>query len=817
MEGKKVVFHLEEEAPIGGKEQREKAGRRERLAPTGYRKPALPSPFWKNVRVIVTADDLEKGTLPEDVVCFDEDQGPRESMEDQALVAQLGPDAWLYAVLDGHGGKDAADYFANRIAATLLEYLQRGSYRQSEDKIRMAITAAFLSEDKRWFERNRDDWSGTTFTGVLVTPSALVTINLGDSRTLIQDTYGTLRATVDQKPNEAGEKTRIEAAGGRVIKGYVNRYLAVARAFGDNPLKHKNGKYLGKDAPISPEPVVKLYPRLGGETILIGCDGVFDVMSNEEAMEIYLTRLGSCKAVVEQALARGSSDNVTVMAVKIPKKTPRIFYPKEAEREGFSVLRKEEVGLSLDHVEFASAKRRLSIGKKKIFFQDLFKDHAIALMNYIEKDIRPVVGEALKIRETTTEMFNLRNRISQATGELFETLSKKYDQLAKDSENKNNELRKKKFEAGRTNMAKAVQDQLSKWKRKLRNPEPFMTAMKRFIGLWINFAEDVGRAGGIYDKERGERVRLTGSKDGETKALEAIWKGLTGKNAVKGESWVRLVEYVQCIKQYLWAPWTESKESPRNECRQKAVMIGHMLDSGDEPVGSSLLPAGHPGSLEESDFLEKPAEFRLSLPKKKGRFVKLINDHLELEYEYIGSMKSNLPNVFKRLIDQIDASGYSLETFGSAMKRHATLLKDYYYLSKWRVKYEERALQEKLEDVELLGGGEKVEEGLGVPLTREHLEYFRGKRDEARKEFEGSNAALLAKTSIDLINNKATDKKKQNVKDGWEAHARCIMEYVEADIALVESGDDIALKRYVETRKNCKNQTKRLGEALDSL
>jgi protein phosphatase 2C family protein 2/3 len=817
MEGKKAVFHLEEEAPIGVKEQREKAGRRERLALTGYRKPVRPSPFCKNVGVLVTADDLKKGTLPEDAVCFDEDQGLRPSMEDQALVAQLGPDAWLYAVLDGHGGKDAADYFANRIAATLLEYLQGGYYRQSEDKIRMAITAAFLAEDQRWFERNPDEFSGTTFTGVLVTPSALVTINLGDSRTLIQDTNGTLRATVDQKPDETNEKIRIEAAGGFVKNGYVNRILGVARALGDNYLKAKNGKYLGKNAPVSPVPVVKLYPRLGGETILIGCDGVFDVMSNEEAMEIYLTSVGSCKAVVEQALARGSSDNVTVMAVKLPKKTPRILYPKEAEREGFTVLRENRDELSLDHVEFESAKRRLSIGKKKIFFQDLFKDHAIALMNYIEKDIRPVVEEALEIREMTTEMFNLRNRISQATGRLFETLSKKYDQLAKDSEDKNNELRKKKFEAGRTNMAKAVQDQLSKWNRKLRNPAPFMTAMKKFIGLWINFAEDVGRAGGIYDKERGERVRLTGSKDGETKALEAIWKGLTGKTAVKGESWVRLVEYVQCIKQYLWVPWTESKESPRNECRQKAVMIGHMLDSGDEPVGSSLLPAGHPGSLEESDFLAEPAQFDLSSSKEEGQFVELINDHLELEYEYIGSMKSNLPNVFKLLIDQIDAWGGSLETFGLAMKRHATLLKDYYYLSKWKVKYEERTLREKLKDVELLGGGEKAEEGLEVPLTRENLEYFRGKRDEVRKEFEGSNATLLAKTSIDLINNKATDKKKQNVKKGWEAHARCIMEYVEADIALVESGDDIALKRYKKTRKNCQNQTKRLGKALDSL
>jgi serine/threonine protein phosphatase PrpC len=341
---------------------------RGRLAPTGYPKPVRPSPFWENVGVLVTADDLKMGTLPEDAVCFNEDQGPRENMEDQALVAQLGPDAWLYAVLDGHGGKDAADYFANRIAATLLEYLQGGYYRQSEDKIRMAITAAFLAEDKRWFESKPDDFSGTTFTGVLVTPSALFTINLGDSRTLIQDINGTLRATVDQEPVNVDEQSRIEAAGGFVKKGYVNGILGVARALGDNYLKAKNGKYLGKNAPVSPEPVVKLYPRLGGETILIGCDGVFEDMSNEEAMKIYLTRPGSCKAVVEQALALGSTDNVTVMAVKLPTKTPTILYGKEAEQKGFTVRRVNGGGVSLDNVEFESAKRRLSMGKKKKYF-----------------------------------------------------------------------------------------------------------------------------------------------------------------------------------------------------------------------------------------------------------------------------------------------------------------------------------------------------------------------------------------------------------------------------------------------------------------
>jgi len=276
----------------------------------------------KNIKTLVLTTGLKKEEEAGDVVCFADDPNPRfrSSMEDQAFAAQLGYNTWFYAVLDGHGGKAAAIYFMRHIAITVLNHIRKVPDIRSEEEVAEAITQAFLEEDEKWFREPTSDQSGATFTGVLVTPYNLITVNLGDSRTLIQDADGELHATTDQKPSDAVEKERIEAAGSFVAFNRVGGMLAVARALGDNGFKMKVGDadvYLGAEASVSPVPVVEFYPRFGGEMILIACDGVFDVMSNKEAMDLFLEK-ESCQQVVNAALSLGTTDNVTAMGLKIP-------------------------------------------------------------------------------------------------------------------------------------------------------------------------------------------------------------------------------------------------------------------------------------------------------------------------------------------------------------------------------------------------------------------------------------------------------------------------------------------------------------------
>ncbi len=59
----------------------------------------------------------------------------------------------------------------------------------------------------------------------------------GDSRSVLCRGGEAVPLSQDHKPNMAGERARIEGAGGRVSIGRVNGDLAVSRALGDFPFK----------------------------------------------------------------------------------------------------------------------------------------------------------------------------------------------------------------------------------------------------------------------------------------------------------------------------------------------------------------------------------------------------------------------------------------------------------------------------------------------------------------------------------------------------------------------------------------------------
>ena len=66
--------------------------------------------------------------------------------------------------------------------------------------------------------------------------------NSGDSRAVASVRGRPVALSLDHKPTLAAEKKRIEAAGGWVEFGRVNRHLALSRAFGDFMFKQNNRK-----------------------------------------------------------------------------------------------------------------------------------------------------------------------------------------------------------------------------------------------------------------------------------------------------------------------------------------------------------------------------------------------------------------------------------------------------------------------------------------------------------------------------------------------------------------------------------------------
>ncbi|KAI3879734.1 hypothetical protein MKW92_021621 [Papaver armeniacum] len=161
---------------------------------------------------------------------------------------------------------------------------------------------------------------------------------LGDSRAVLCRGKEAMALSDDHKPNREDEYARIEAAGGKVINwngARVCGVLAMSRSIGDRYLKPS----------VIPDPEVMFVPRKKeDECLILASDGLWDVMTNEEACEAARKRIfawhkknGTTDSPCEErgdggidlaaqaaaeylsklAIQKGSKDNITVVVVDL--------------------------------------------------------------------------------------------------------------------------------------------------------------------------------------------------------------------------------------------------------------------------------------------------------------------------------------------------------------------------------------------------------------------------------------------------------------------------------------------------------------------
>jgi protein phosphatase 1L len=248
-------------------------------------------------------------------------------MEDRWAASQLtssGPA--VFGIFDGHGGAKVAAALAEALPGALLAALRaRGQADAAE-----TIHACFLEADA---ECVREDLSGAARTCRVPGPGSTAAVavlfedavwlaNVGDARAVLADESGALLAeTLDQTPNVPEECARVVALGGTVSRGAFDRklraggVLAISRAFGNAGLKDF----------IKAEPAVVRVPLPpGGCTLLIGSDGLYDVISSAEAVRNLHGRLRAPAATLAMR-ARAherAGDNITALVLRIGPAAP---------------------------------------------------------------------------------------------------------------------------------------------------------------------------------------------------------------------------------------------------------------------------------------------------------------------------------------------------------------------------------------------------------------------------------------------------------------------------------------------------------------
>ena len=166
--------------------------------------------------------------------------------------------------------------------------------------------------------------------------------NAGDCRAVLGRRGKAIEVSKDHKPNCASEKLRIEKLGGVIYDGYLNGQLSVARAIGDWHMKGAKGSA----CPLSAEPELQeLQLTEEDEFLIMGCDGLWDVMSSQYAVTMARKELmlhndpeRCSRELVREALKRNTCDNLTVIVVCFSADPPpRIEIPPTRVRRSISL------------------------------------------------------------------------------------------------------------------------------------------------------------------------------------------------------------------------------------------------------------------------------------------------------------------------------------------------------------------------------------------------------------------------------------------------------------------------------------------------
>lgn len=226
-----------------------------------------------------------------------EAQGWRRSMEDAHFVL---PD-WheeiaLIGVFDGHAGDKCAKMCAKLLPLQLLQQLSEHEKKEGSGKLTAETLPAFLEAafpvafqelDKKLKAHSIPDESGSTGCVVAVTKKHVICASVGDSRAVVGAAGNKAVALAeDHKPENPEERKRIEAAGGHVEANRVNGELAMSRALGDFRYKNVKGK-TPQEQLVTAVPDVKKWERThtGEEFLCVACDGIFDVLSNDQLVQ----------------------------------------------------------------------------------------------------------------------------------------------------------------------------------------------------------------------------------------------------------------------------------------------------------------------------------------------------------------------------------------------------------------------------------------------------------------------------------------------------------------------------------------------------
>ncbi|KAK5959051.1 type 2C protein phosphatase PTC1 PWA37_003729 [Arxiozyma heterogenica] len=308
-------------------------------SPSSPSKLCLPNPASSNSSDNITTDTNSYATTNNSVttsqpevtyrvgVAENKNSKFRRSMEDihtyvKNFASRL--DWGYFAIFDGHAGAQASKWCGSHLHTIIEQKLMENETRDVRD----VLNDSFVTIDKqinsdlhgnsgctaavcilRW--EVPDNLSSEDISNLQQYKRRLYTANVGDSRIVLYRNDCSIRLTYDHKASDILEMQRVEHAGGLIMKSRVNGMLAVTRSLGD---KFFDNLVIGNPFTTSVE-ITK-----DDHFLILACDGLWDIIEDQDACELIKDiddPNEAAKLLVKYALEHGTTDNVTVMVVRL--------------------------------------------------------------------------------------------------------------------------------------------------------------------------------------------------------------------------------------------------------------------------------------------------------------------------------------------------------------------------------------------------------------------------------------------------------------------------------------------------------------------
>jgi protein phosphatase len=231
-------------------------------------------------------------------------------------------------VADGIGGHQAGERASQMGVAIVKECFRAATslrlVHQLEEAFKTA-NARIVAEGRKHAELRG---MGTTMTAAAIVDNRLYVGHVGDSRAYLIRGGKIYQLTVDhtwaQEAIEAGRLSREQA------RLHPNRNV-IKRYMGIKPDMEVDFRLYRPEDPTTPSPDNQGLQLRPGDVVLLCSDGLSDLVDDEHILEAVETNAPqkAAEKLVKMARAKGGYDNITVVAMQIPRRvgapTARLF------------------------------------------------------------------------------------------------------------------------------------------------------------------------------------------------------------------------------------------------------------------------------------------------------------------------------------------------------------------------------------------------------------------------------------------------------------------------------------------------------------